>query len=421
MPAFSASLRRSRAGPGDRAIAVCAGVWRAGDTPARTIPPVRTSELDYELPPGLIATRACEPRDAARLLVCSRSDASRLEHRVVRDLPRLLGAGDTLAFNTSRVIPARLVGRNLDTGGGVEGLYLRDVEPARGGAPVWEALIKARRFRPGRRIALLGPDERPAGVTLTLLERTGEEAGAWWVAVGCDTPGQTTIQILERAGRTPLPPYIRSARRAAGLDVPDAEDRARYQTVYAGGTLAAGSIAAPTAGLHFTPALLGQLAARGVRRADVTLHVGPGTFKPVETETLEQHPMHAEWCSMDGRAIAAVFGSTPAGREPAPPGGGRIVAVGSTAARTIESYGAALERGGPAPASLETDLLIAPGYRWRRVEAMLTNFHLPRSTLLAMIAALFPEGMGRVREIYAEAIREGYRFYSYGDAMLVLP
>ncbi|MEZ6241941.1 MAG: tRNA preQ1(34) S-adenosylmethionine ribosyltransferase-isomerase QueA [Phycisphaerales bacterium] len=381
---------------------------------------MRTSELDYDLPPELIATRACEPRDAARLLVCSRTDPSRLEHRAVHDLPGLLTPGDTLVFNTSRVIPARLIGRNLDTGGGVEGLYLRDASPAEGGAIVWEALIKARRFRPGRRITLLDAGERPVGVTLTLIERTGEEPGAWRVEVACETPGLSTIEILERAGRTPLPPYIRSARRASGLEVSDADDRARYQTVYAS---ASGSIAAPTAGLHFTPGLLDQLAVRGVRRADVTLHVGPGTFKPVETETLEEHPMHAEWCSMDERAIGAVFGgqTEEAGWNPAAPGGGRVVAVGSTAARTIESYAAVLERGGPASASLETDLLIAPGYRWRRVDAILTNFHLPRSTLLAMIAALFPEGMDRVRAIYAEAIREGYRFYSYGDAMLALP
>ncbi len=371
---------------------------------------MRTSELDFELPPELIATRACEPRDAARLLVCSRSDPSRVEHRRVRDLPALLAAGDTLVFNTSRVIPARLIGRNLDTGGRVEGLYLRDAEPE-GGRPVWEALIKARRFRPGRRIELLDAGDRPSGVTLTLLERTGDEAGAWRVSVECEG-APATPEILDRAGRTPLPPYIRSARRAAGLDVPDADDRARYQTVYAG---APGSIAAPTAGLHFTPALLDTLASEGVRRADVTLHVGPGTFKPVEAETLEDHPMHAELCSMGAGAIRAVFGDGAGGGR-----AGRVVAVGSTAARTIESYAAAIGAGAPAPASLETDLLIAPGYAWRRVDAIVTNFHLPRSTLLAMIAALFPGGIDRVRAIYDEAVREGYRFYSYGDAMLVL-
>ncbi len=373
---------------------------------------MRTSELDYELPPELIATRPCEPRDAARLLVCSRSDPARLEHARVHDLPGFLDLGDTLVFNTSRVIPARLIGRNLDTGGGVEGLYLRDSSPTPDAPLVWEALVKARRFRPGRRLALLDESDRPVGVTLTLLERTGEEAGVWRVAVQSEPAGLGTLEILERAGRTPLPPYIRSARKSEGVEISDKADRARYQTVYAD---AAGSVAAPTAGLHFTPALLDAVRARGVGRADVTLHVGPGTFKPVETETLEAHPMHAEWCSMGAGAVERVFGGV--GGE----GRGRVIAVGSTSARTIESYAAAIAEGGSAPASMETDLLIAPGYRWRRVDAMLTNFHLPRSTLLAMIAALFPEGMQRVRELYAEAVGEGYRFYSYGDAMLILP
>lgn len=377
---------------------------------------MRVDELDYDLPEGLIATRAAEPRDSARLLVCSRSDESRLEHLVVRDLPGLLRSGDTLVFNVSRVLPARLLGRNLDTGGKVEGLYLRDAAPLPDGRPAWEAMIKARRFRPGRRVALLDESGRPAGVELELIERTGDEAGAWRVGVETDPPGLTTPEALARAGRTPLPPYILSARRAAGLSVPDAADRVRYQTVYAGAS--SGSVAAPTAGLHFTPDLLESLQARGVRRADVTLHVGSGTFKPIETETLEDHRMHTEWCSMDAPAVEAVFGrGVP---RPAPPGGGRVVAVGTTAARTIEAYAGAIEADGPAPASIETDLLIAPGFRWRRVDAMLTNFHLPRSTLLAMLAAMFPRGMDRVREIYAEAIRERYRFYSYGDAMLVL-
>jgi S-adenosylmethionine:tRNA ribosyltransferase-isomerase len=215
--------------------------------------------------------------------------------------------------------------------------------------------------------------------------------------------------LLEHAGLTPLPPYILSARRSQGLEIDDEADRASYQTVVADPERT-GSVAAPTAGLHFTPRLLEALAGRGVERAAVELQVGAGTFKPVETETLEAHPMHAEACAMDERALRQVFERA-----------ARVVAVGSTSARTIESYASILERGERPPERLETDLLIAPGYTWKRVDALMTNFHLPRSTLLAMVSALFPEGMDRLRGIYAEAIERRYRFYSYGDAMLVLP
>ena len=368
---------------------------------------MRTDELDYDLPPELIATSPCSPRDAARLLVCSRS-SDEIRHMRVRDLPGLLCAGDTLVFNTTSVVRARFVGRNLDTGGRVQGLYLRDSEPTPEGEPCWIALLKARRFRPGRRVELVGHDGRPAGVTLRLIERSGEEAGAWRVAVE-DAGGEPSAALLERAGLTPLPPYILSARRSQDLRVDDDTDRASYQTVLADPERA-GSVAAPTAGLHFTPELLDALSRAGVERATVDLCVGAGTFKPVETERLEDHPMHAERCSMDERARRAVFGSA-----------GRVVAVGSTSARTIESYAPLIESGAPIPPSLETDLLIAPGYAWKRVDALLTNFHLPRSTLLAMVSAMLPGGADRLREIYREAIDRGYRFYSYGDAMLVLP
>lgn len=367
---------------------------------------VLTSELEFELPRERIATRPVEPRDAARLLVVSRSDRGRLEHRRVRDLPALLDADDTLVFNTTRVLPARLLGVNLDTGGRVAGLYLRDGEA--GSGLVWEVLLKARRFRSGRRIGLEGADGRPSGVVLTLLERTGDEAGAWRVLVsGAD--GRSTGQILAGVGRTPLPPYILSARKERSEPVEDAEDRAAYQTVYAE---ASGSVAAPTAGLHFTPRLLDELGRRGVGRADVTLHVGSGTFKPVECERVEDHPMHAEWCSLAG-SEASILGAP-----------GRVVAVGTTSARTIESYAGLAARGLGLPEWLETDLLITPGYSWRRVDGLLTNFHLPHSTLLAMVAAFLEDGRGdgmaRLKRVYAEAIGAGYRFFSYGDAMLLL-
>ena len=313
-----------------------------------------------------------------------------------------------MVFNTTSVVRARFVGRNLDTGGRVQGLYLRDAKVTDDGEPCWEAMLKARRFRPGRRVELIDASGKGSGITLRLIDRTGDEAGAWRVAVE-GGQGLESAELLERAGLTPLPPYILSARKTQGLEIDDASDRASYQTVLAD-PAHSGSVAAPTAGLHFTPELLENLRASGVNRAEVDLCVGAGTFKPVETETLEEHPMHSEWCSMDEGARRAVFEDAT-----------RTVAVGSTSARTIETYAQLIEGADQIPDGVNTRLLIAPGYRWRRVDALVTNFHLPRSTLLAMVSALFPEGMDRLREIYREAIEQKYRFYSYGDAMLVLP
>ncbi|GJM19870.1 MAG: S-adenosylmethionine:tRNA ribosyltransferase-isomerase [Phycisphaeraceae bacterium] len=373
---------------------------------------MRTNDLEYDLPAELIATEPATPRDSARMLVVSRTDPSLCEHRHVRDLPEYLGPGDRLVMNATRVLPARFVGRNLDTGGGVQGLYLRDAEPTAEGRRTWVAMLKAKRTRPGRRVALENASGAPTGVELTLIERTDDESGAWVVAV--DAPadaGTTAPEILARAGQTPLPPYILSARREHHLEVSDADDRARYQTVFAREDASA-SVAAPTAGLHFTPELLDRLGERGVERAQVLLSVGAGTFKPVEAERLEDHDMHAEWCSLN-----------PAGPGVLAPAAGRRIAVGTTSVRTLEAFAAWTHEhpGEPAPEWLETRLLIAPGHRFEAVEGVLTNFHLPRSTLLALVAALFEGGMDRVREVYAAAIAERYRFYSYGDAMLVLP
>ena len=364
---------------------------------------MRASELDFELPPDLIAARPAEPRDSARLLVVSRSDPSRLEHRLVRDLPGLLRPGDLLVFNTTRVIPALIRGRRARTGGRVEGLYLRDAGPGR-----WVVFLQGRRLKTGVVVELDDAAGGASGVTLTVLAPAPADPGAWEVSVEGALAGAGALALLERLGSTPLPPYIRRARAQAGLTIVDEFDRARYQTVYA---REGGSVAAPTAGLHFTPDLLATLAAAGIGRADVLLDVGAGTFKPVSTELVEDHPMHAEWCLMPPEAEAAI--------ERARAAGGRVIPVGTTAARTIESF--ALAPGHPADAWLETRLLIAPGFAWRRTDGLLTNFHLPRSTLLALVAALFPEGMERVRAIYAEAIARRYRFYSYGDAMLILP
>ncbi|MFM9994758.1 MAG: tRNA preQ1(34) S-adenosylmethionine ribosyltransferase-isomerase QueA [Phycisphaerales bacterium] len=373
---------------------------------------LRTADLHYDLPPDLIATAPAEPRDSARMLVVGRGDAGRIDFRRVRDLPELLRSGDCLVFNTSRVLPARLIGKKLDTGGVVEGLYLCDAAGAPGANEVrWVALLDGKRLRYGTRVAFADRRGR-AMVRATLIARSDDEPGAWIVAVepevGLGRP--STADILDRVGVTPLPPYILRARRLAGIEGDDATDRVRYQAVYAD---AAGSVAAPTAGLHFTPELLGSLAAAGVARADVTLHVGVGTFRPVSTEIVEEHPIHSEWCSMSAAAADAIRRT----RER----GGRVICVGTTACRTVESYAALAERGEPTPASLSTRLLITPGYDWRWTDGLLTNFHLPRSTLMALVAALLHGGVTRLRTIYAVAAAQRCRFYSFGDAMLVLP
>jgi len=384
---------------------------------------LRTDELDFELPRGLIATRPAEPRDASRLLVVSRSDPDRLEHRVFSELPGLLDAGDTLVFNRSRVIPARFEGVNETTGGAVTGLYLRDADRTPGDdRPRWVALIKAKRARAGGRIGLVDAAGGASGVTLELLEQCDSYGpGAWVVAVVGARADESAPAVLDRAGRTPLPPYILSARKERGDEPGDAWDRAHYQTVFAGGSDEAGSVAAPTAGLHFTDRVFAGLDGRGIDRKEVVLHVGAGTFRPVETDDLADHPMHREWCHL-GSAGRLVGGDRPDQKA------GRVIAVGSTSVRTLESAAALMEDRAYADRArdwFETKILIAPGYRWRAVDGMVTNFHLPRSTLLAMVAAALEapgvDGVERVKAVYAEAIREGYRFFSYGDAMLVLP
>lgn len=363
-----------------------------------------SAALDYQLDESLIATRPADPRESARLMVLSRSDPDRIEHKRIADLPELLGPEHVLVFNRTRVLPARFVGRNLETGGHVEGLWLHDRTDRPG--PAWETYLKARRFRPGRSVELETHEGRASGVVLTLVEKTSAD-GAWLVDVA-DPHVRATPEILDAVGLTPLPPYIRGARKRAGLEVPDEADRAMYQTVFAGATGAGpvqGSVAAPTAGLHFTPALLERLEQSGVQRAEVTLHVGAGTFKPIEAEHVEEHPMHAEWCRLGEGAWAMDWPR-------------RVIAVGSTSARTLESFA---RHPSPRPEWLSTDLLIAPGYAWRRVDGMLTNFHLPRSTLLAMVAGFLPGGVEQLLSLYRTAMERGYRFYSYGDAMLILP
>ncbi|MEM9064488.1 MAG: tRNA preQ1(34) S-adenosylmethionine ribosyltransferase-isomerase QueA [Planctomycetota bacterium] len=365
---------------------------------------MRIDELDYDLPAELIATTPADPRDSARLLVVSRRDPSRLEHRTIADLPELLDPGDLVVFNTSKVVPARFEGVRLDTGGRVRGLYLHSdpTDPSRA-----SAMLRSRRFRVGAPIELEDGAGAPTGVVFTLMEPDPSEGGAWWVRAERDSQPVPVLEALDRAGLTPLPPYILAARKARDEADDDEADRTRYQTVYAD-PAAVGSVAAPTAGLHFTDDLLARLADRGIDRADTVLHVGTGTFKPVETDRLEDHPMHTERCSMGsaGRAI-----------EQTRSAGGRVIAVGTTTVRTLESFAA---REG-APEWLETDLLITPGHEWRSVDGLLTNFHLPRSTLIALVASLFEDGAPRLLSLYREAVERRYRFYSYGDAMLILP
>ena len=343
---------------------------------------MRLDEFDYELPRERIAQHPLPRRDDARLLVLDRA-SGRLDDSCVRELPRWLEAGDLLVFNDTRVVPARLLGRKA-SGGRVELLLVERVSP---GEPVWRCLLRASR-KPASGARLELADDLWA----TVLGR--EADGLWLVALATSSPSLDTA--LERAGRMPLPPYIERA--------PAEDDRERYQTVFA---RRPGAVAAPTAGLHFTPELLGALAAAGVGAAWLTLHVGPGTFEPVRAEEVDDHVMHAEAFEIPEATAEAVRGA----RER----GGRIVAVGTTVVRALEH---AAEREGEVGAARGAcRLFVRPGFRFRVVDALLTNFHLPRSTLLLLVAAF--AGRERVLEAYAHAVREGYRFYSYGDAMLV--
>ncbi|MBL4697506.1 MAG: tRNA preQ1(34) S-adenosylmethionine ribosyltransferase-isomerase QueA [Phycisphaerales bacterium] len=378
-------------------------------------PPIQTDDLDFELPKELIATSPAEPRDSSRLLVVQRSDPGRLEHRVFSDLPSLLSAEDLLVFNRSRVVPARLIGENAaNTGGKFEGLYLHSIEPI-DGHQAWIVLLKAKRTKPGKRYRLTDANGHSTEIVIELIEKHEPEGpGAWKVLVHNPDLSQTTERILEQVGHTPLPPYIVAQRKIRGEDPGDAYDRSHYQTVYAS-QVESGSVAAPTAGLHFTPEVFNNLAAKSVRTSEVVLHVGAGTFKPVETDTLDAHPMHAEICSMgNSKSLFPAKGTR------------RTFAIGSTSARTLESFAQIYLAGQSLPETHSTRILIQPGYRWRWVDGMVTNFHLPRSTLLAMVASMLDvpgqvNGLERIHEIYAQAIHERYRFFSYGDAMLILP
>jgi S-adenosylmethionine:tRNA ribosyltransferase-isomerase len=345
---------------------------------------------DYDLPPELIAQEPLADRTAARLLVVRRADGS-LAHRHVRDLPELLRPGDLVVVNDTKVVPARLVGRREKTGGRWEGLFLRveSAEPHRGS---WLLLAQTRgRPEAGERVILLDRGGRDAEA-ITLVGRGG---GGAWLAVPDSAVSHEAV--LARVGRVPLPGYIRGGVEQAG-------DVERYQTVFA---RESGSAAAPTAGLHFTPELLAALEARGIGRARVTLHVGLDTFRPISTARIDDHPMHTEWCECPEETVAAI--------HEAKARGGRVVAIGTTAVRTLESAAAS---GTLAAFAGPTALFIKPGHSFRAVDCLLTNFHMPRTTLMVLVSTLASRGL--VARAYEEAIRERYRFLSYGDAMLIV-
>jgi S-adenosylmethionine:tRNA ribosyltransferase-isomerase len=346
------------------------------------------SHYDYNLPPHLIAQEPLANRSDARLLVVDRNTQS-FQHRHIRDLPEFLKPHDCLVLNNTKVIPARLVGKRIKTGGYWEGLFLQFIPPN-----LWQIIGKTRgKVQTGEMVQLQSPD----GISEWCIELVSKnDDGTWLVSPSSPLPvGEgTSVKLLDQIGWTPLPPYIRGGK-------PLPYDKDRYQTVYAA---RAGSIAAPTAGLHLTPELLDTMKRKGINIASVTLHVGMGTFKPIAVENIDEHPMHSEWCSLSEETVSTI--------QQCRNNGGRVIAVGTTSVRTLES----------APEPLQafedtTSLFIRPPYRFRNVDMLLTNFHFPKSTLLILVRTFGGDEL--IQEAYREAIREEYRFFSYGDAMLV--
>ena len=343
---------------------------------------MRVDLFDFDLPPENIALRPARPRDAARLLLVPGSTGPLADHRV-RDLPGLLRAGDVLVFNDTRVIPAQLEGRRGEARIGAT-LHKR-IDLRR-----WQAFIRnGKRLRAGDEILF------PADVTA--LAETRHADGSWTLAFGGDEPVEV---LLERAGRMPLPPYI------AGKRDTDAADKQDYQTMFAARD---GAVAAPTAALHFTPELMAALAEAGIGHETLTLHVGAGTFLPVKADDTTDHQMHAEWGTID----AATADRLNAVRAR----GGRVIAVGTTSLRLLES--AAGDDNVIRPFEGDTAIFITPPYRFKAIDGLMTNFHLPKSTLFMLVSALM--GLERMQHVYAHAIATGYRFYSYGDSSLLLP
>ncbi len=343
---------------------------------------MQKSDFAFELPQELIAQEPCVPRDAARLMCLSRGN-DEISHRVFHELPQILQAGDLLVINNSKVLPARLIGHKHPTGAVCELLLLRQVKE-----DMWECLA-----RPGKRLKEGTQVVFGDGTLTACIEHTCEEDGNKLVRFSYDT--QTLYEKLDQFGKMPLPPYIRK----------QLEDNSQYQTVYA---KELGSAAAPTAGLHFTPELMQRLREAGVQFAEVTLHVGLGTFRPVKEDNILAHKMHSEWYSISEETAQAIQRTKEAGH--------RVIAVGTTSCRTLEA--AAAKHGKIIACSGDTDIFIYPGFSFRVLDGLITNFHLPESTLIMLVSAFY--GYEATMHAYEVAVKEKYRFFSFGDAMLIL-
>lgn len=342
---------------------------------------MQKSDFYFDLPKELIAQEPCDPRDAARLLCLGRRDGA-IRHRIFHDLPDLLQPGDLLVINNSKVLPARLIGHKEGTGAVCELLLLRQVR-----GDTWECLAKpGKRLHPGNTVVF-----GDGSLTAQILET--QDDGNKLVAFAYDT--DTLYEKLDAFGKMPLPPYIQK----------QLEDQSQYQTVYA---KELGSAAAPTAGLHFTPELMQTLEARGIGFAEVTLHVGLGTFRPVKEDNILEHKMHSEWYCISEETAAKINSAKAAGH--------RVIAVGTTSCRTLEA--AATQYGGIQACSGDTDIFIYPGYEYKAIDGLITNFHLPESTLIMLVAAFC--GYDSTMHAYQTAVAERYRFFSFGDAMLVV-
>jgi len=360
--------------------------------PDETSGGLRLDDFDYDLPEDRIALRPAIPRDSARLVVVRPGAEPELDDRIVRDLPDILAPGDTLVFNDTRVIPAQLTARRVSRGETEREIGITLHKRKSGNR--WRAFA-----RPGRKVAE-GDRLAVSGLEREALYARVEEKSGGEVMLAFEAESEALDALIDAAGAMPLPPYIASRRP------PDARDREDYQTMFAARE---GAVAAPTAGLHFTPELMDRLAARGIGWETVTLHVGAGTFLPVKVEDIADHRMHSEWGEINAET-ADRLNETRAR-------GGRIVCVGTTCLRILET--AVTRDGKIMPFSGETDIFITPGYTFRAIDALMTNFHLPRSTLMMLVAAF--SGLERIKRAYTHAVHNGYRFYSYGDACLLWP